>query len=101
MSMRRAAPLLAAGCAVLALVATRSGAAAKAQTAPSPHVTVVETTADLSRRLTALRGLTFSARRPPGVPVITIDDTVHAQQIVGVGGAISDSSACLIAKLPS
>ena len=53
------------------------------------------TSANLSWRLSRLPDLTFSADRPSGVPVVTVDDDIRYQRFAGVGAAMTDSSACV------
>jgi glucosylceramidase len=59
-------------------------------------VEVVQTTASLSQRLTRLPDLRFGTGLPRGVAVIHVDDTVRYQRIVGVGAALTDTSAWLL-----
>ena len=59
-------------------------------------VEVVQTTRDLSQRLTHLAGLRFGGPLPTGVAVIHVDDAVRYQPVTGVGGAITDTSAWLL-----
>ncbi|MGI8712499.1 MAG: glycoside hydrolase family 30 protein [Solirubrobacteraceae bacterium] len=59
-------------------------------------VHVVQTSADLSQRLSRMPDRLLSGRPPHGVPVIDVDDGVRYQRIQGVGGAMTDSSAWLI-----
>lgn len=67
--------------------------------APAPwnfKVKVVETDADLSRHLSPMPARLFTAKAPGDVPVIRVKENVRYQQIQGVGGAMTDSSAYLI-----
>lgn len=85
-----------------AAVAPAYGAAGpvRASTASAPRwprVEVVQTTADRSLMLTRLRDLSFTAAPAPAARVIEVDDTVRDQPVIGVGGALTDSSAWLIA----
>ena len=78
-------------------IATRTGQHTVAQTpASSGVVEVVQTSADLSQRLTHLRDLRFEQQLPTGIPVIDVDDGVRYQRIEGVGAAMTDTSAWLI-----
>jgi glucosylceramidase len=61
-----------------------------------PNVAVTETTADLAERLTPEPGLVFGGPPRPGLAVINVDDHVRYQQLTGVGGAMTDSSAWLL-----
>ncbi len=64
---------------------------------PQPGtVEVVQTSADLSQRLTRLPDLPFAASPVPGIPVINVDDAVRYQRIAGFGGAMTDTSAWLL-----
>ncbi|MGI8629060.1 MAG: glycoside hydrolase family 30 protein [Solirubrobacteraceae bacterium] len=60
------------------------------------HVEVVQTTSDLSERLTRLPGAEFGAAPSPGLPVIDVDETVRYQRVAGFGAAMTDSSAWLL-----
>jgi glucosylceramidase len=94
----------AAALAALALaVAPASIAAGGVPPAPNPALTVevVQTTAHLSQRLQRRPDERFTHRVPRGTPVIDINDRVRFQQLVGFGGAMTDSAAWeLYAKLP-
>jgi glucosylceramidase len=59
-------------------------------------VAVVQTTADLSQRLTRLNGLRFGKQAPAGIPVIHVNQAEQYQRVTGVGGAITDTSAWLL-----
>jgi glucosylceramidase len=59
-------------------------------------VEVVQTSRDLSQRLTRLPDLWFGTSLPRGIPVIHVDDKTRYQRIVGVGAAITDTSAWLL-----
>ena len=65
---------------------------------PSPSaVTVVQTDPALSQALTPLPNLTFGTSAPPsGVPVIHVNDSAIFQHFIGVGAAMTDSSAWLL-----
>ncbi|MDQ2760006.1 MAG: glucosylceramidase [Actinomycetota bacterium] len=73
---------------------TRSaGARAEAQT----DVEVVQTSADLSQRLTRLPELQFTATSPArGARVIGVNDRIRYQRIGGFGAAMTDTSAWLL-----
>jgi glucosylceramidase len=63
----------------------------------SAGIEVVQTTADLSQRLTRLPNLRFETKRvPQGVPIVHVDDAVAYQRVVGVGAAVTDTSAWLL-----
>jgi glucosylceramidase len=82
-------------CAVPTATATprseRSGSAARAQTV----VAVTETTADLRRALSRRPSLRFRYATPGGARLIRIGSR-PLQRYIGVGGAMTDSSAYLI-----
>jgi glucosylceramidase len=60
-------------------------------------VSVTQTTADLAQRLAPQPALRFTAGPPAaGVPVIAVNPNARFQNIIGVGGAMTDSSASLI-----
>jgi glucosylceramidase len=76
-------------------VVTRLGAADPAPWDLDVHI--VQTDADLSKRLSRMPDALMSSGTPPrGVPVIHINDGVRYQKLQGVGGAMTDSSAWLI-----
>lgn len=64
--------------------------------APNHSVEVVQTTEDLSQRMTRLKDLQFVAGHPPGVPVIHVDDSHPYQRVRGFGAAMTDTSAWLL-----
>jgi glucosylceramidase len=68
----------------------------KAKSQPSLRVQVIQTSADLSQRLTRLKDLRLVRARPRGLPVIQINGTIGYQKVSGFGGALTDSSAWLI-----
>ncbi len=74
-------------------VAVGDAAAGAAQS-----VEVIQTTADLSRRMTRLPNLAFSNARPHG-PTIDVLDQLRYQTITGFGGSMTDSSAWLFSAL--
>lgn len=61
-----------------------------------PAVEVVQTSRDLSQRLTRLADLRFETHVAGGVPVVHVDDATRYQRVVGVGAAITDTSAWLL-----
>lgn len=72
-----------------------------ASTAPALwnlKVGVVETDADLSKRLKRMPGQLFGPHAPSGMPVIHVQDAVRYQRIQGVGGSLTDSAAYLIRR---
>jgi glucosylceramidase len=66
------------------------------QAGAGPYVEAAQTTSDMSQRLRPLGKLRFSTNAPPPGPVIAINDKLRFQQVQGVGGAITDSTAWLI-----
>jgi glucosylceramidase len=91
----RVAPLAVA---ILLLAAPPPGAAIHRSVDGPAEVQVVQTTANLSERLTPLPDLEFGAAPLGGLPVIYVDDQVRYQQIRGFGAAMTDSSAWLIGQ---
>jgi glucosylceramidase len=61
-----------------------------------PDVEVAQTDAGLGEQLARLAPVRFGGPPTPGLPTIAIDDDVRYQQFVGVGGAMTDTSAWLI-----
>ncbi len=61
-------------------------------------IEVVQTTADLSQRLTRLPDLRFSTVPGYGVPVIHVNDAVRDQRVAGFGGGMTDTSAWLLER---
>ena len=57
---------------------------------------VVQTSRNLSQRMTRLPDESFHMSPPRGVPVIHVNASVRYQRITGVGAAITDSSAWLL-----
>ena len=62
----------------------------------APVIKVIQTSHDLGQHLAPVGELRFSSKQPSGVPVIHISDSVRYQRIVGVGAAMTDSSAWLL-----
>jgi glucosylceramidase len=92
---RRATSLAVVGLILFIAMAVHSAATSE----PAPwdlRVHVVETDADLSRRLSPMPGQLLTRKVPHGVQVIHVDDAVRYQRIQGIGGAMTDSSAYLI-----
>ena len=60
-------------------------------------VEIVQTSADLSQRLTALPALQFSAAPVArGLPVIDVNDRIRYQRVNGFGASMTDTSAWLL-----
>lgn len=59
------------------------------------EVRVTLTTANLSRALTSMPAVHFGALRP-AIPVITVNDTIRYQRMLGFGAAMTDTSAWLL-----
>lgn len=77
------------------------GEAAWAATSPppaelAPVVKVVQTSPALGQNLAPVGKLRFESKQPSGVRVIHVSDSVRYQRIVGVGAAMTDSSAWLL-----
>ena len=73
-----------------------AAAAPPSSSRPTPlRVAVVQTTANLSDALTELPSIPFTGDRPH-LPLITVDDTVRYQRMIGFGGAMTDTSAWLL-----
>jgi glucosylceramidase len=72
------------------------GSAEKTQTTPGPNVQIVETTGDQSMLLQPQTSVAFAGGGSSSGPVITVDPTTQYQQMDGVGGSLTDSSAWLI-----
>jgi glucosylceramidase len=68
----------------------------------APVVEVVQTSHDLAQHLTRLADLHLRAGSTHGLPVIRVDDSARYQQMVGIGAALTDTSAWLLYdELPS
>jgi glucosylceramidase len=77
------------------------GEAAWAATSPppagvAPVVKVIQTNPGLGQNLAPVGKLRFASEQPSGVPVIHVSDSVRYQRILGVGAAMTDSSAWLL-----
>ena len=92
----RGALCLGGAIAVLLVLGARAGPATAVAKSGGVRVNVLETTADLSRRLSRLPDLTFRRGVPKGLWVIHVNDTVRYQRVTGVGAAMTDSAAWLI-----
>lgn len=57
---------------------------------------VIQTTANLSDALTAMPSEAFTSAPAAGATVITVNDAVHYQTMIGFGAAMTDSSAWLL-----
>jgi len=64
--------------------------------APGPTVQIVETTGDQSMLLQTQPTVSFASGGSPSNLVITVDGSKQYQQMDGVGGSLTDSSAWLI-----
>ncbi len=83
-----------AGAAILAVVIVRAGSGSRDR--PATTVEAVQTTADLVQHLTRLHDLQFGTGPAGAVLMIHVDDAIRYQRIVGVGAAMTDSSAWLL-----
>jgi len=72
------------------------GSNAPTQTTPGPSVQIVETTGDQTMLLQPQPSVAFATGGGSSGPVITVDPTTQYQQMDGVGGSLTDSSAWLI-----
>lgn len=92
------------GCmALLALVAASPALADEAGARPDRpgrvdvnNVRVVQTSSDLSQRLTRLADKRFGSRVKRGSRVIRVDDHRRYQRITGFGAALTDTAAWLL-----
>jgi glucosylceramidase len=75
-----------------------ASASAAAQTADPYAAEVVQTSADLSQRLTRLPDLEFGSAPVAGLPVVSVDARVRYQNIEGFGAGMTDTSAWLIER---
>ncbi len=96
-----AAPFLItlAGCGATASTANSGGG-----TTPTPTATTVqvyETTADGAQLLAPQNAVTFGSTSGAGTTTIQVTPTTLLQPWDGVGGAMTDSSATVIAALPT
>ncbi len=98
-------------CLLLAAAIAGGGAAHAATSAPTgkatpavklpPLVHVVQTSRDLRQTLAPVAVLRFRSKQPTARTVIHVADSVRYQRIIGVGGAMTDTSAWLLyTKLP-
>ncbi len=81
--------------------AIAGGGSAQAATAPpavkaAPVVKVTQTSHDLRQALTPVGELRFRNTQPSGIPIVHVADSARYQRIVGVGGAMTDTSAWLL-----
>ena len=90
--------MCAAVAAVVGLWAAIAGTAptSAATRAGGPRVQVTATSDNLHWRLTRLRDARFTVTAAHSTRTIAVDDSVRYQRFVGVGGAMTDSSAWLI-----
>jgi glucosylceramidase len=65
-------------------------------TGRGPTVQVVQTSSNLSQRLSRLSNLRFGGAPPAGLPTLSVNAGLRYQQITGVGAAMTDTSAWLI-----
>jgi glucosylceramidase len=96
--MRRPVLALSASCLTLAVCAAGASGRQTGARALSPAIAVhvVQTTADLSQRLTRLRDLWMEPGPVPASRIIRIRDRVRYQTILGFGATVTASSAWLI-----
>ena len=73
------------------------GSSAPTQTStPGPSVQIVETTGDQTMLLQSQPSVMFATGGGSSGLVVTVDSTIQYQQMDGVGGSLTDSSAWLI-----
>lgn len=85
------------GCGGAADAATSAPAAKVTPAANAlPTVQVVQTSSNLSQALTPVGTLKFRNKQPSVAQVISVADSARYQRIVGVGGAMTDTSAWLL-----
>ncbi len=83
--------------AILAALSAPAGeASARLVGADADTVKVVQTTSDLSQRLTRLPDKRFASRVRRGSRVISVDDRRRYQRITGFGAAMTDTAAWLL-----
>jgi glucosylceramidase len=90
-------PLIGSAVLCLTILALVWGQALAARADPY-HVEVVQTSADLSQRLTRLPDMEFGKAAGAGWPVITVDARVRYQRVTGFGASMTDTSAWLIER---
>jgi len=71
---------------------------ASAQSADPYAAEVVQTSADLSQRLTRLPDLEFGSAHVGGLPMVNVDARVRYQSVGGFGAGMTDTSAWLIER---
>jgi glucosylceramidase len=91
---------LAAGFASIAASANDTGPSVAAPTAAPRDITGWITTADGTRRLSPLEPGDVSNEAAPDAVTLTIDPTTKHQKIDGFGGAMTETSAWLLSRLP-
>jgi glucosylceramidase len=72
--------------------------AAAGARAADGSVEIVQTTSDLTQRMTRLPDLQFATTPSLGGPTIEVDDTVGYQHLRSLGAALTDTSAWLIER---
>jgi glucosylceramidase len=92
---------LAAGFASLAAFASDSGPSVDASTSGARDITGWITTADGTRRLSALEPGDVRDGATPDAVTLTIDAATKHQSIDGFGGAMTETSAWLLSRLPA
>jgi glucosylceramidase len=93
--LRTISGILLSSAACLSLT-TCSGSNGTIHTIPGPSVQVVETTGDRAMLLQTQPSVSFATGGSSSGLVITVDPTTQYQQMDGVGGSLTDSSAWLI-----
>jgi glucosylceramidase len=81
---------------LLFLAAAARIAVGRPGTRAGTNVEVVQTSLNLSQRLTHLPSLRWGSSRPRDLPVIAVDEQTRFQRVTGFGAAMTDSSAWLL-----
>jgi glucosylceramidase len=89
-------PLLSTCAACLVLSSCPGSSGSTKTTQPGPTVQIVETTGDQAMLLQSQPSVSFASGGSSGSLVITVDASTQYQQMDGIGGSLTDSSAWLI-----
>jgi glucosylceramidase len=89
--------LLLSNCTACLVLSSCPGSSGSTKTTqPGPTVQIVETTGDQTMLLQSQPSVAFASGGTAGSLVITVDASTQYQQMDGVGGSLTDSSAWLI-----
>lgn len=95
------AALLASGATSACLVASEGPRLSPGEPGPlGPRLAAFVQTSAAGDRFQQKPGLTFARRAPSGGITVTVDPTVQHQTLEGIGGALTESSAYVLAHLP-